>query len=91
MGKYLLSILYLVILFFFWCGIIPTLFNFKSPAGAIAFATGLLFIYPIANIAEKKGFSWWKHFLLFGFLSTGIPLIGIIKIIQIKKVKSISE
>ena len=85
MGKYFLSILYLIVLYFFWCGVIPAIFDFKSPVGAIGFASGLLFVYPIANIAEKNGDSWWKNFLLYGFLTTGIPIIGIIKLIILKK------
>jgi hypothetical protein len=88
MKRYLLSFLCFIPLYFFWCGIIPVLFELKPPAGAIAFVSGLFFVYPIANRAERKGYSWWKHFLIFGFLSTGIPIIGIIKLIQINKVKN---
>jgi len=81
-----LSILYLGFLYFFWCGIIPVLFGYSSSyVGPGAFVFGLFFIYPIAKNAEKKGYSWWKHFLIFAFLSTGIPIIGIIKYFQIKK------
>ena len=88
MRRYLLSFLCFIPLYIFWCGIIPLLLELKPPAGAIAFVSGLFFVYPIANKAEKKGYSWWKHFFIFSFLSTGIPIIGIIKLIQINKAKN---
>ena len=79
MGKYLLSFFYVILLYFFWVGLISELLGLKPPAGVFSFVVGLFLTYLIANIAMKKGYSWWKHFLLFGFFSTGIPIVGIIR------------
>ena len=83
MKKYFLSILYVLFLYFFWVGLISSSLGLKPPAGAVAFVFGLFLAYPIASNAEKKGYSWWKNFLVFGFLSTGMPLIGIVKLIHL--------
>lgn len=87
-GRYILSFLYFIPLYFFWMGIFPVLFGIKSSginyAGASAFGLGLIFPYIIANIYEKRGISWWKVFLISGFLSTGIPIIGIVWLIILK-------
>ena len=87
-GRYILSFLYFIPLYFFWIGVFPVLFGIKSSGinyvGAGAFSLGLIFPYIIANISEKRGISWWKIFLISGFLSTGIPIIGIVWLIILK-------
>jgi hypothetical protein len=87
-GRYILSLLYFIPLYFFWIGVFPVIFGLKSSginyAGAGAFALGLIFPFIIANISEKRGISWWKIFLISGFLSTGIPIIGIVWLIILK-------
>jgi len=84
--KYFVSIFYVLLLYFFWVGIIAgTLLQIPTPYRESGFIIGIIFSYFIANIAYDKGYSWWKHFLFYGFLSTGLPLIGIIKYILLKK------
>ena len=84
--KYFILIFYIIFLMFFWVGFINGMvYNFKPPIIGFIFSIGILFSYSIANSAEKKGYSWWKNFLLWGFISTGIPLIGLIKIILLGK------
>ncbi|MDR0322683.1 MAG: SAM domain-containing protein [Treponema sp.] len=84
-GRFFLSILYFIPLYPFWIGVVPYLLGNRTSGvnyiGASAFAIGIIFPYIIAGIYEKRGNSWWKIFLLSGFLSTGIPILGIIWII----------
>jgi len=83
MIKYLLSILYVIPLMLFWNGLIASILNIPHHISGSSFGIGMVFSYIIASRADKKGYSWWKNFLIFGFLSTGIPLIGIIKLITL--------
>ena len=89
MKKYILSFLYIVFLYIFWIGFISNIIGFGNDGinyiGSAGFAFGLCFAYPIANLAERKGYSWWKYFIIYGFLSTGIPIIGLIKHIRFNK------
>lgn len=89
---FLLSILYFIPLYPFWIGVVPYFLGNRTSGvnyvGASAFAFGIIFPYIIANISEKEGKSWWKIFLLSGFLTTGIPIIGIIWLIVLKVKKN---
>jgi hypothetical protein len=86
-NRYILSILYFIPLYIFWIGAFPVIIGIRQSginyAGG-AFAFGIIFPYIIANIYEKNGKSWWKIFLMSGFLSTGMPVIGIIWLIILK-------
>jgi hypothetical protein len=87
--------LYFIPLYLFWIGVVPYLFGNRTPSvnyvGASVFAFGIIFPYIIANIYEKRGNSWWKIFLLSGFLTTGLPIVGIIWIIISKTNKNKSS
>jgi len=90
--KYFLSIFYVLFLYIFWVGFVSgVLLELKPPSGAIGFSSGLIFGYIIANNASKKGYSWWKNFLIYEFLSTGVPLIGIIKLIKMRNMPQNNE
>jgi hypothetical protein len=94
-NRFILSILYFVPLYFFWIGVFPYILGNSIPGsnfiGAKSFAIGCLFPYIIAQIGEKKGYSWWKNFLLSGFLCTGIPFIGIVWLVALKVKKNESK
>ena len=87
--RYLLSVLYALLVFILWTFGAAALGSASMGFGASGTIIGLFSPYYIANVAEKKGYSWLKHFLIFGFFA-GIPMIGIIKSIQIK-IKKVPE
>ena len=103
MKRILLSIPYVIFLLIFWAAIhdfvlTPLGFGVPEPermglikgVSILWFTFGISLAYTIAKKAMKNGYSWWKNFLLYGLLSTGIPgmqiigiIIGILRAVQL--------